>query len=102
MCNVLEELDGRVEVDQRGGAARSTSELLPRIDVSRGPKAKPPRPATPLKKPGDRSRRRGGSSGGDTPTSGRSNNSLPQISSGLSSPIPHVDDDPGTPQPELD
>lgn len=58
MCNVLEEQGGLVHVDQAQGSQRLTSELLPHIESRRGVQSKAIRPATPLKKSGDRSRRR--------------------------------------------
>ena len=83
MENMLKEQEhqGRVEVDKTG-AQRLTSELLPRIAVSRAPKAKPPSPATPVKKSGERYRRGSAATSASGPGSSASSGSmLPLISS---------------------
>jgi len=83
MCNVLEEESGRVQVDIPIGAHRATSEVLPRIEVSRSRNARPTRPATPLKKSGERGTRRRSDASSDAPMSPGviSGSSLPPIAS---------------------
>lgn len=105
MENMLKEQEhqGRVEVDKTG-AQRLTSELLPRIAVSRTPKAKPPRPATPVKKSGERRRRGSAASSAatsapiasepDSPvSSGSGSGMLPPISSQIPSNAEYVYED---------
>ena len=89
MENMLKEQEhqGRVEVDKTS-AQRLTSELLPRIAVSRTPKAKPPRPATPVKKSGERLRRRiAATSASGSGSSANGGSMLPLISSQVASPV---------------
>lgn len=89
MCNVLEEQGGLVQVDLAKGVQRQTSELLPRIET-RGAKvkAKAVRPATPLKKLGERSRRRDASSAANAGSNAGSeaSGSLPLVGAAAPSP----------------
>jgi hypothetical protein len=105
MENMLKEQEhhGRFEVDKTG-AQHLSSELLPRIAVSRTPKAKPPRPATPVKKSGERHRRGSAaltaatsmsiaSEPGSPMSSGSGRGMLPPISSQIPSTVEYVYED---------
>ena len=85
MCNVLEEQGGLVQVDLAKGGQRQTSELLPRIET-RGAKVKAVRPATPLKKLGERSRRRDASSSANAGSDAEASGSLPLLGAAAACP----------------